>query len=121
MGVSSLDGFALSADARSLNKVRLYYTFSLYFVSNHVLAYVFYYIKNGVEYKRSMQNQPDETSWKKASRLTLPFRRAASGSSGNYTCLALGLKERIETNFDIQVLGRHFDIKFISQLSNYQR
>lgn len=68
-----------------------------------------------------MQNQPDETSWKKASRLTLPFRRAAFGIVWQLQLFGTGLKERIETNFDIQVLGRHFDIKFISQLSNYQR
>lgn len=63
--------------------------------------------QDGAMFKRwQQQNQPDETDWT-TSRLTLSIRRASPvSSSGNYTCLALGLKEKIQTTFDIKVLGK---------------
>lgn len=63
------------------------------------------WLKDGVVYKRwQQQNAADETSWRTASRLTLAIRRAGPSSSANYTCLALGLKGKMQTTFIVSVL-----------------
>ncbi|XP_057368211.1 fibroblast growth factor receptor-like 1 isoform X2 [Daphnia carinata] len=67
------------------------------------------WLKDGVVYKRSQQNQADETSWRTASRLTLAIRRAGPATSANYTCLALGLKGQMQTTFVVSVLDSAVD------------
>jgi len=47
----------------------------------------------------------DPDGWRSVSRLSLELRSVGPEAAGNYTCLARGVKQKIEVNFSIEILG----------------